>query len=359
MKQGRSKKKPSGKDRDRRKKKALTGPRKPAKKKRAQRRAMIAAPIWRRRASLPQRLLRWSRRVDRRVDRVLIRAEPIALRAWADGRRGWERWSKRLLRWAKPVHTRALRLLRWTGRRLRPVGVLALRLLGFAERRTRRAAAWAVRASTRASAVITPERAICAVIVASAACLLVSQFVDYRGVEVGGPGYAGLPEAARAPTVGVKTPVDTHSFVLIPVALLAAGLGIAAARTHRRRLGKVVFGLGLLTVAVVLLIDRPEGLDPGSQTAFFAGATAILEEGFYAELASAAGLMIGGLMLVVAPKAAARYHARPCRTRTNLYERAVSALRRRRRRRASSRGKGVRRPSPRRRGEASAPASQP
>jgi hypothetical protein len=207
--------------------------------------------------------------------------------------------------------------------------------------------------------VITPERAICAVIVASAACLLASQFVDYRGVEVGGPGYAGLPEAARAPTVGVKTPIDTHSFVLIPVALLAAGLGIAAARTHRRRLGKVVFGLGLLTVAVVLLIDRPEGLDPGSQTAFFAGATAILEEGFYAELASAAGLMIGGLMLVVAPKAAARYHARPCRTRTNLYERAVSALRRRRRRRASSRGKGVRRPSPRRRGEASAPASQP
>lgn len=341
MKQGRSKKKPSGKDRDRRKKKALSGPRKPAKKKRAQRRAMIAARR-RRRASLPQRLLRWSRRVDRRVDRVLMRAEPIALRAWADGRRGWERWSKRLLRWANPVYTRAGRLLRWTGRRLRPFGVLALRLLGSAERSARRTAAWAVSASTRASAVITPERAICAVIVASAACLLVSQFVDYRGVEVGGPGYAGLPESARAPTVGVKTPVDTHSFVLIPVALLAAGLGVAAARTHRRRLGKVVFALGLLTVAVVLLVDRPAGLDAGSQAAFFAGATAILEEGFYAQLAAAAGLMIGGMMLVVAPKAAARYHARPCRTRTNLFARAASGLRRRRRRRASSRGRVAR-----------------
>ena len=288
-----------------------------------------------------------------------MRAEPIALRAWADARRGWERWSKRLLRWAKPVYARAGRLARWIGRRLRPLGVLALRLLGFAERRTRRAAAWAVRVSTRASRVVTPERAICGVIVASAACLIVSQFVDYRGVEVGGPGYAGLPEAARAPTVGVKTPVDTHSFALIPVALLAAGLGVAAARTHRRRLGKVVFALGLLTIGVVLLVDRPAGLDAGSQAALFSGATAVLEEGFYAQLASAAGLMVGGLLLVVAPKAAARYHARPCRTRTNLYARAASGLRRRRRRRASSRGKGARRPSPRRRGEASAPASQP
>jgi hypothetical protein len=355
---GRAKKKPSGKDRGRRKKKALSGLRKPAKKKRTRRRAMIAAGRGRR-ASLPQLLLRWSRRVDRRVDRVLIRAEPLALRAWAGTRRAWERWSKRLLRWARPVYTRAGRLLRWTGRRLRPVGVLALRLLGLAEKGTRRTAAWAVRASTAASAVVTPERAICGVIVAAAACLLASQFVDYRGVEVGTPGYAGLPEAARAPTVAVKTPIDAHSYVLVPVALLAAGLGIAAARTHRSRLGRVVFALGLLSAALVLLVDRPEGLDAGSQTSLFAGATAVLEEGFYAELASAAGLMLGGVLLVLAPKAAARYHARPCRTRTNLYARAVSALRRRRRRRASSRGKGVRRPSPRRRGEASAPASRP
>jgi hypothetical protein len=308
---------------------------------------------------LPELALRWSRRVDRKIDRVLVRAEPLTLRAWADARRGWERWSKRLLRWAKPVYARAGRLARWTGRRLRPVGILALRLLGLVERSAGRAAAWAVRASTRASAAITPERAICGVIVASAACLLVSQFVDYRGVEVGGPGYAGLPEVAQAPTVGVRTPVDAHSYVLVPVALLAAGLGIAAARTRRRQLGRVVFVLGLLTVALVLLVDRPAGLDAGSQASLFSGATAILEEGFYAELAAAGGLMLGGLLLVLAPKATARYHARPCRTRTNLYARAASGLRRRRRRRASSRGKGVRRPSPRRRGEASAPASQP
>jgi hypothetical protein len=358
VKQGRAKKRPSGKDRDRRKKKALSGPRKPAKKKRTQRGAMIAARR-RRRKSLSQRLLGWSRRVDRRVDRILVRAEPLALRAWAGARRGWQRWSKRLLRWAKPVQARAGRLLRWTGRRLRPIGVLALRLLGLAERGVRRSAAWAVRTSTAASAVVTPERAICGVIVGAAACLLVSQCVDYRGVEVGGPNYAGLPEVAKAPTVDTRTPIDTHSYLLVAVALLAGGLGVLAARRHRPQLGRVVFALGLLTAALVLLVDRPAGLDAGSQTSLFAGATAILEEGFYAQLAAAGGLMLGGLLLVLAPKAAARYHARPCRTRTNLYARAVSALRRRRRRRASSRGKGARRPSPRPRGEASAPASRP
>jgi hypothetical protein len=283
----------------------------------------------------------------------------MALRLRAAARRGWERWSRRLVRWGKPLYGRAVRLLGWMGRRLRPIGVLALRLLGLGERLLRRGAALAVRGATKASATITPERAICGVIVAAAACLLVSQFVDYRGVEVGGPAYAGLPEVAKAPTVGVETPVDAHSYVLVLVALLAAGLGIAAARTHRRGLGRVVFALGLLTVAIVLLVDRPAGLDAGSQTSLFAGATAVLEEGFYAELAAAAGMILGGLLLVLAPRAAARYHARPCRTRTNLYARAASALRRRRRHRASSRGKGERRPSPRRRGGASAPASQP
>src|SRR3954447_16255458 len=99
---GQAKKKPSGKDRDRRKKKALSGPRKPAKKKRTQRRAMIAAAR-RCRDSLPNLAVKWSRRVDRRVDRVLVRAEPVALRAWADGVRGWRGCARRLRRWGAPV----------------------------------------------------------------------------------------------------------------------------------------------------------------------------------------------------------------------------------------------------------------
>jgi hypothetical protein len=207
--------------------------------------------------------------------------------------------------------------------------------------------------------VITPDRALCGVIVASAACLLASQFVDYRGVQVGGPGYAGLTSSAQAPLVGLETPVDAHSYLLVAVALVAGALGVAAGRSGRRRLGRAVFVLGALAAAVALLVDRPAGLDAGEQASFFSGATAVLEDGFYAQLAAAAGLMLGGALLVLAPKAAARYHARPCRTRTSLYARVASGLRRRRRRRASSRARGGRRPSPRRSGAASAPASQP
>jgi hypothetical protein len=290
---------------------------------------------------------------------VLVRAEPAVARISRLAGPAWARWSKRLRRFGRAGHAWAGAAVRWVGRRLRPLGVACLRVLGFAERRARAGATRAVRTATRASRVITPDRAICGVIVASAACLLCSQFVDYRAVEVGEPGYAGLPSSASAPTVAARTPVDAHSYVLVGVAVVAGALGVAAARSGRRQLGRVVFVLGLLSVGVVLLIDRPTGLDLGSQSSLFSGASAVLEEGFYAELAAAGGLMLGGMLLVVAPKAAARYHARPCRTRTNLYARAVSGLRRRRRRRASSQDTGARRRSRRRSGVASAPGSPP
>lgn len=249
--------------------------------------------------------------------------------------------------------------IRWLGRRLRPAAVFLLRRLAWLERRLLRAKAWAVRAATRASAVLTPHRAICLTILASAALLVVAQFVDYRAVEIGQPGYAGLP-AAEAPTVSAETAGQAHAYLLVPLALLAGALALAALRNERRRrLGRVVFALGAVALAVVLLVDLPAGLDESAESARFTGAAAVLYDGFYAEIAAAAGLMLGGALLVLAPKAAARYHARPCRTRINLFARVASALRRRRRRRASSRAKGARRPSPRPRGEASAPASQP
>ena len=73
------------------------------------------------------------------------------------------------------------------------------------ERLLRRASAQLSRGATRASAVITPARAIALVILASAVCLVVSQFVTYRSVEIGQPAYAGLTSAAP-PTVGGRRP---------------------------------------------------------------------------------------------------------------------------------------------------------
>ena len=301
---------------------------------------MIAA-VRRRIAAVVLAAGRTSRRLDRAVAKRIEKLRPPLARRLGRLRTIAVRW---LVRWSRL----AGRLLRLIGRRLRPLGVLALRAFSRLERVLLRATALATRAATRASAVITPQRAVCGVIVASAACLVAAQFVDYRSVEVGQPAYAGL-QAASPPTVGAETPSDAHSFLLIPIAVLAAVAAVAALRPARRGMGRVVIALGLLCIAVILLVDLPAGLDLGAQSSRFAGASAVLEEGFYAQLASAAGLVIGGLL----------YYARPCRIRINLSGRVASARRRRRRRRDSSPRRGARRPWRRRSAAASAPASQP
>jgi hypothetical protein len=326
-------------------KKALAGPAKRTAKKKPERRAMIAAAGRRSQAasgSTAKRLAATlrslgaaTRKVDRAADRQLRRAWPRLAQAGRSTRLAGNQ----------------------VGRRLRPVGVLIFRALAWLERRLLRAASWSERTATRVSGVLPPRRGICVVILGSAGCLIAAQFIDYRAVQIGQAGYAGLA-AASAPTVGAETAGEAHSYLLIPVALLAGALALVAMRNQRRDgTGRVVFGLGLLSLAVALLVDLPAGLDVGAAASRFSGAEAVVYDGFYAEIAAAGGLMLGGTLLVMAPRAAARYHARPCRTRTNLFARAVSALRRRPRRRASSRGRAARRGSPRRSGEASAPAS--
>jgi hypothetical protein len=221
----------------------------------------------------------------------------------------------------------------WAWPRLRPLVAFFFRALARAERGLRRACAAAVRAATAASGVVTPQRAIGAVVVVIGALLVASQFADYRGVEIGQPGYAGLPGVAKPPTVDVKTAGQAHFYALVPLGLLAVLLGALAMRRDRRRLGLPIAALGLLSVAVILLVDLPAGLDTGAQTSRFAGVAAVLEDGFYAELAAAGGLVLAGLL----------YYARPCRIRINSSGRAASARRRRPRRRASSRATVARR----------------
>jgi len=320
---------------------------------------MIAAV--RRRAMVARvRAEAWTRKADRRLNTMLAEAPRVGAWTRAADRRlnqllaiAW----LRLAAMGRRVRATSAPWLRRAERLLRPLGARLFRLLAVFERRLLRARDLAVRIATGASAVITPQRGICLAILGAAVSLGVAQFVDYRAVEIGQPGYEGL-SAATAPTVGIETAGQAHAYLLLPVALLAAALAIAAMRQQKRPgLGRIVFALGLLSLAIALLIDLPAGLDVGADASRFSGASAVLYDGFYAEVAAAAGLMLGGALLVAAPKVAARYHARPCQTRTNLLGRAASALRRRRRRRASSRGRAARRRSRRRNGAASAPAS--
>jgi hypothetical protein len=255
-------------------------------------------------------LRRWSRQVDRAANRGLERAYPLLLRA------------RRLV----------LVALAWLWPRLRPLLALLFRAVGFGERALRRLGSAAARAATAASEVLTPGRAAGGLLVATAACLLASQFIDYRAVEIGQPGYAGLSGVAAPPSVEPRTAGEAHLYALVPLAVLAMGLGALAVVRDRRRLGLAVAALGLVALAVVLLIDRPAGLDAGAQSSRFAGATAVLEDGFYAELAAAGGMVLAGLL----------YYARPCRIRISSSGRAASARRRRPRRRASSRARVAR-----------------
>lgn len=285
---------------------------------------MIAAPrarakgvVKKRRGGLGERVMRASRRVDAVANRALERAYPPLRRAW---------------RLAWPWLLAAAAFL-WRG--LRPLLRWFFLALALAEAAVRTTGLLAARLAAAAAAVLTPRRAIGVVIAGAGALLIVSQFLNYHGVQIGGAQYAGLPDVAKAPTVDLKTAGDAHSYVLVPVGALAVLLGLAVilrgGRLGRRAaLGAIV--LGAASLAVILLVDLPHGTDVGSLSSRFAGASAVLEKGFAAELAAAGGMVLGGVL----------YYARPCLIRINLSGRAASARRRRPRRRASSRARVAR-----------------
>jgi hypothetical protein len=231
---------------------------------------------------------------------------------------------------------RAAAALLWRG--LRPLlrGLfLALALVEAALRSLGRGAA---RAATVGATVLTPRRAIGLTIAAAGGLLVVSQFLDYHGVQIGGSAAFAAPpgvQVAPPPTVDLRTAGQAHSYVLVPVGAIVVVLGLAMIARGGRvgrlaALGAILAGAASL--AVILLIDLPHGTDVGTQSSRFAGASAVLEKGFAAELAAAGGVLLGGVL----------YYARPCLIRISLSGRGVSARRRRPRRRASSRARVAR-----------------
>lgn len=208
---------------------------------------------------------------------------------------------------------------RRAGALLRGLVAFVLRQLARLDRLLRRLAAIAVTAlgaaTERLSRLLTPERGVFLVIVAAAACLVVAQFDDYRGVEIGQPAYAGVADIAPPPQVDVRTAGDAHAYLLIPVAALAVGIAAVALRRRRWQLGRIVALTGLVAVAVILLVDLPKGLDEGSAGVRYEGAEATLGDGFYAELAAAGGLVLGGLLLSLNLRRSRHPARRPRRAR--------------------------------------------
>jgi hypothetical protein len=158
------------------------------------------------------------------------------------------------------------------------------------------------RVSARAGMVITPLRAALAVASLAAVALAVSQFLDYRGVAIGAGDYAAYPDIepiAPAPQVDREVAGSAHAYLLLPVAI-AALVALAFALRGRSRLARLAAALGAFSLVVVLIVDRPAGLDEGVTTVRFEGAEARLEYGFYVELAAS-------VVLVAASLIAARY----------------------------------------------------
>jgi hypothetical protein len=167
-------------------------------------------------------------------------------------------------------------------RLIAPVGVMLVEL-------ARRALDWA-------EDEITPAHAAIAVALAATVALAVSQFVDYREVSVGTPAYSDVESVAPAPPVGQDHTGTAHAWVMLPIAALALVVIVLATR-GRWQLARLLVPLGLVVIAVAVLVDMPAGLDEGSAATEYQGAEATLLEGFWAEVAAGATLILCGPLL--------------------------------------------------------------
>lgn len=167
----------------------------------------------------------------------------------------------------------------------------------------------------RLSKAVTPVRTLVVVSAAAAFALGASQFTDFAGVSVGGSGYSGDVKAiAPPPQTALETAGSAHLYLLVPAAALALVLIVATAR-GRWRLGRAVALVGAVAIAVALLVDLPQGLDKGEAGTAYVGTEAELIEGFWAQTAAGAALVLCGPLLGLYARRAAGDGARESRRR--------------------------------------------
>jgi hypothetical protein len=139
---------------------------------------------------------------------------------------------------------------------------------------------------------VTPIGTVAFVGAAAAVALGASQFANYHGVAVDAPDYAGeIGGIAPVPITGTETAGSAHLWLLLPVAAVALVLVIAASRGRPRLAGGVAV-CGVLGIAVALAVDLPQGLHAGRPGLAFNGSQAVLLQGFWAEIASSAVLIL-------------------------------------------------------------------
>lgn len=180
---------------------------------------------------------------------------------------------------AEPAGAAVLAVWRWA---VVPVAVIVAGL-------ARRALAWA-------EAEITPARAAVAVALTATAALAASQFFDYREISAGTPAYSDVQNVAPPPQVDHDPTGSAHAWLMLPIAAAALVVIVMATR-GRWQLARLLIPLGLVVIAVALLVDVPAGLDEGSASTTYQGAEATLTEGFWAQVAAGATLILCGPLL--------------------------------------------------------------
>ncbi|MGI8727710.1 MAG: hypothetical protein ACR2K6_08550, partial [Solirubrobacterales bacterium] len=144
----------------------------------------------------------------------------------------------------------------------------------------------------------TPARGLIVAAIGCALLLGLSQFVDYRGVSVGGAEFTGdTGTVAPPPEVDRREAGEPHSYAFVPVAVVTVAILALAYARRRWQLTRVAALIGVAAVAVSVFIDRPQGLDEGVVSRDFAGAEAQLLAGFWAQLFAGLGLAGTALLL--------------------------------------------------------------
>lgn len=144
---------------------------------------------------------------------------------------------------------------------------------------------------------VTPVNTVTAIGIGAAVALAASQFLDYTGIAVGEPLYQDdAANVAPVPLTELEKTGSAHYYAMVPLAVAAVAL-IVATRRGRWRMGRLVALIGLIGIAVTLLIDRPEALDPGPLADAYAGSEAKLLDGYWAQLFASAALVLFGPLL--------------------------------------------------------------
>ena len=144
----------------------------------------------------------------------------------------------------------------------------------------------------------TPARGLAVVALAATITLGVSQFGNYRAVEVGKPAYVEVEDVAQAPQVDKAMPRSAHGVWVFVIAVASLFVTVFAVWRNYRLARLLLFG-GLAVVAISLFIDRPDGLRLGTAGEAYAGAQAILLGPFWVQLFSGATLAIVGPLLAL------------------------------------------------------------